>query len=102
MSTTTENVLNNFTEFVHKDSFNSLAGCSVIVGVMTQALKLLIPLNPLIIVFVMSIIVSVVKVILSNDYSRQNIMLAVINVFPLALTAAGGYDLIKTVYAIGD
>lgn len=94
-------IINNFTDFINKDSFNSLASCALIVGIMVQAIKPLTTLNPLIIVFIMSIVVSVVKVVLSNDYSRQNLLLAAINIFPLALTAAGGYDLVTTVASAG-
>lgn len=92
-------IVSTFTEFINKDSFNSLASCALIVGVMTQAIKPITTLNPLVIVFIMSTIVSIVKVVLSNDYSRKNIVLAAINIFPIALTAAGGYDLITTIAA---
>lgn len=94
-TTTGAAIINNFTDFINKDSFNSLASCALIVGIMVQAIKPLTTLNPLIIVFIMSIVVSVVKVVISNDYSRQNLLLAAINIFPLALTAAGGYDIIS-------
>lgn len=100
-TTTNTSAMSNFTEFINKDSFSSLASCALIVGVMTQAIKLIIAINPLLVVFIMSIVVSAVKVVLSNDYSRQNIILAAINIFPLALTAAGGYDLITTVASAG-
>jgi hypothetical protein len=98
---TNTSIMSNFTEFINKDSFSSLASCALIVGIMVQVIKPLTTLNPLLIVFIMSTIVSVIKVVLSNDYSRQNIILAAINIFPLALTAAGGYDLVTTVASAG-
>ena len=58
--------------------------------------KPIISLNPLLMAFIFSMIVSAAKLVLLNDYSKDNIILALINVFPMALTAAGGYDLITS------
>ena len=86
-------IINNF---IDKSSFNSLASCAIIVGIMTQVVKPIISLNPLLMAFIFSIIVSAARLVILNDYGKETIVLALINVFPMALTAAGGYDLITS------
>ena len=92
----TENeVVSKFSEFLGKDTFSSLASCATIVGVLVQIVKSITPIPPLALSFIFSVFISGLKLILSGDYTRDNIVLAVINILPIALTASGGYDVIR-------
>lgn len=94
----TENeIVSRFSEFIGKDSFSSLASCATIVGVLVQIAKSITPIPPLALSFIFSLFISGLKLILSGDYTRQNIVLAVINILPIALTASGGYDVLKNI-----
>lgn len=82
--------------FVTKDSFKSLAGCIALVEAATQALKLLIGslLNPycLWVAFIFSVLVSVVRLILSEKVDRESIILSAVNVIVIFLGAVGTYQ----------
>ena len=94
----TENELvSRFSEFIGKDTFSSLASCATIVGLLVQLVKSITAIPPLALSFIFSAVVSGLKLILSGDYTRQNIVLAVINILPIALTASGGYDVLKNI-----
>ena len=94
----TENeVVSKFSEFLGKDTFSSLASCATIVGVLVQIVKSITPIPPLALSFIFSVFISGLKLILSGDYTRDNIVLAVINILPIALTASGGYDVIRNI-----
>lgn len=94
----TENeIVSKFSEFIEKDTFSSLASCATIVGVLVQLSKFITDIHPLALSFIYSTFISGIKLILSGDYRKQNIVLAVINILPIALTASGGYDVIKNI-----
>lgn len=94
----TENeVVSKFSEFIGKDTFSSLASCATIVGVLVQLSKFITDIPPLALSFIFSIFISGLKLILSGDYTKQNIVLAIINILPIALTASGGYDVLKNI-----
>jgi len=94
----TENeFISRFSEFIGKDTFSSLASCAAIVGVLVQIAKSITAIPPLALSFIFSTVVSGLKLVLSGDYRRENIILAVINVLPIALTASGGYDVLKNI-----
>ena len=94
----TENELvSRFSEFIGKDTFSSLASCATIVGVLVQIAKSITPIPPLALSFIFSTVVSGLKLVLSGDYTRENVLLAVINIIPIALTASGGYDVLKNI-----
>lgn len=86
-----------FSEFIGKDSFSSLASCATIIGVLVQAVKGITPIHPLVLSFIFSTILSGIKIVLSGDYSKDNVMLGIINIIPMALTASGGYDVISKI-----
>lgn len=94
---TQNEVVSKFSEFIGKDSFSSLASCSTIVGILVQAVKEISPLHPLVLSFIFSAIISGIKIVLSGDYSRNNVTLGIINIVPIALTASGGYDVISKI-----
>jgi flagellar biosynthesis protein FliQ len=94
----TENeFVSKFAEFIGKDTFSSLASCATIVGLLVQLVKSITAIPPLALSFIFSAVVSGLKLILSGDYTRQNIVLAVINILPIALTASGGYDVLTNI-----
>lgn len=94
----TENELvSRFSEFIGKDTFSSLASCATIVGVLVQIAKSITAIPPLALSFIFSTVVSGLKLVLSGDYTRENVLLAVINILPIALTASGGYDVLKNI-----
>lgn len=94
----TENeVVEKFSEFIGKESFSSLASCSTIVAIITQVAKSITTIEPILLSFIFSVVVSGLKLVLSGDYSKDNIILAIINIFPMMLTASGGYDLVKRI-----
>ena len=94
---TQNKIIDKFSEFIGKDDFSSLASCSAIVGIIVQAVKEITPIYPLWLSFIFSAVVSGIRLVLSGDYSKENVFLAVINIVPMALTASGGYDVIKKI-----
>lgn len=86
-----------FSDFIGKNSLSTLGSCSAIVGGLTQLFKQFLPIHPLAICFMCATMISIIKLLLSNDYTRYNVLLALINIIPIALTAAGGYDLINKI-----
>lgn len=87
----------DFTDFIGKSSLSTLASCATIVGVIVQATKEFLPLHPLGLSFIFAFILSIIKLVLSGDYTKENVMLAVVNTIPMALTASGGYDVITKI-----
>ena len=94
---TQNKVIDKFSEFIGKDDFSSLATCSAIVGVVVQAVKGITPIHPLGLSFIFSAVLSGIRIVLSGDYSKENIILGLINTIPMALTASGGYDVITKI-----
>lgn len=94
----TENELvSKFSEFIGKDTFSSLASCATIVGLLVQLAKSITNIPPLALSFIFSVFISGLKLVLSGDYRKENIILAIINILPIALTASGGYDVLKNI-----
>ena len=86
-----------FSDFIGKNSLSTLGSCATIVGTLTQLIKQFWAIHPLAICFLSATIISIIKLLLSNDYSKNNVLLAIINIIPIALTASGGYDLITKI-----
>lgn len=86
-----------FSDFIGKNSLSNLGTCATIVGTLTQLFKQILSIHPLAICFMWATIISIIKIIISNDYSKTNVLLAIINIIPIALTASGGYDLINKI-----
>lgn len=91
------NEIYDFTDFIGKSSLATLASCASIVGVIVQATKDLIPLHPLGLSFLFAFILSLIKLIISAEYTKENVMLAIVNTIPMALTASGGYDVLTKI-----
>lgn len=87
-------------DFITLEMFYTLAGCVVIVGLITEGLKHVPKINeisPLYVNFFVSLIVGVIRIFVINDLSWQGIVLGLLNVFVIMFAAAGGYDTITTV-----
>lgn len=87
----------DFTDFIGKNSLSTLASCSTIVGVLVQAFKQVVPIHPLGLSFMFATIISILKLLLSGDYTKNNVILSVFNIIPISLTASGGYDLLNKI-----
>ena len=87
-------------DFITLEMFYTLAGCVVIVGLITEGLKY-VPkvgeVNPLYLNFFVSLIVGVIRIFALGDLSWAGIILGILNIFVIMFAAAGGYDTIKTV-----
>lgn len=94
---TKNEIVNKFSEFIGKDTFSSLASCAAIVGVMVQFFKAWTPIPPILLSFICATIISGLKLVLSGDYTKDNIILSVINILPISLTASGGYDVVRSI-----
>lgn len=94
---TQNEIVIKFSEFVGKDAFSSLASCAAIVGLLVQFFKSITNVPPLGLSIIFSLVISGLKLVLSGDYRRENVVLAIINVVPIALTASGGYDFINQI-----
>lgn len=94
---TKNEIINKFSEFIGKETFSSLASCAAIVGVMVQFFKAWSPIPPILLSFICSAIISGIKLVLSGDYTKDNIILSIINILPISLTASGGYDVVRSI-----
>lgn len=85
-------------EFITPYKLSNLVECSAIVCGIVQALKAFVPLNPVLLAFIAAIFVSASKLLLDIKFDKKAIILAIINVFPIFLTACGSYDALKAVF----
>lgn len=86
-------------EFISIDVFMSLAGCVLVVALITQALKQCLKgVDPLILNFAVSVIIGVIRIFVINDYSFEGVVTGALNIFVLMLAAGGGYDTAKLTY----
>lgn len=87
-------------DFITADMFLSFLGCLTIVSIITQAIKS-IPkadkINPLWYTLIVSVVVSILRVVIINSYTPQDIILGILNTFAIYLGAIGGYETIKQV-----
>ena len=78
--------------------FLSFLRCLTIVSIITQAIKS-IPkadkINPLWYTLIVSVVVSILRVVIINSYTPQDIILGILNTFAIYLGAIGGYETIK-------
>ena len=87
-------------EFITLDMLLSLAGCVVVVGLVTEALKLYFKkINALWLSFAVSLIIGVVRIFVVNDLSLAGIVTGVLNIFVIMLAAGGGYDTVKSIFS---
>lgn len=91
--------LANLDRFLEKESLNSLVVCIVLVVAMTQMVKAICPaVNALIVVTIISALTSYCRMLLNNHLTQDNlierIVMATINIVPIAFGSIGSYDLI--------
>lgn len=85
-------------EFITPHKLSQLTECAAVTCGMVQAIKGFIPLDPVLICFLSAIFVSFSKLILANKWNKQEIILAILNIFPIYLTASGAYDTLKALF----
>ena len=86
-------------EFITLDMLLSLAGCVVVVALVTEALKKYFKnINALWLNFIVSIIIGVVRIFVVNDLSVSGVVTGILNIFVIMLAAGGGYDTVKTIF----
>ena len=85
-------------EFITLDMLLSLAGCIVIVSIITQALKqYFTKINALLLNFCISLIIGVIRIFVIKDLSIEGIITGILNIFVIMLASGGSYDTIKTI-----
>lgn len=90
-------------EFITLDMLLSLAGCVTIVAIVTEALKKYFPkVNALLLNFICSIIIGVIRIIFMADFTLVGIITGILNIFVIMLAAGGGYDTVKTIVKGGE
>ena len=87
-------------DFITLEMLLSLAGCVVVVGLVTEALKLYFKkINALWLNLVVSLVIGVVRIFVINDLSLAGIVTGVLNIFFIMLAAGGGYDTVKSIFS---
>lgn len=87
-------------DFITLEMLLSLAGCVVVVGLVTEALKLYFKkINALWLNLVVSLIIGVVRIFVINDLSLAGIVTGVLNIFVIMLAAGGGYDTVRSIFS---
>ncbi len=85
-------------EFITPYKLSNLIECAAIVCGMVQSIKFFVPLNPVLLAFISAIFVSAAKLLLDKKFDKQSTILAILNVFPIFLTACGSYDTLKSLF----
>ena len=84
-------------EFITLDMLLSLAGCVVIVAIVTEALKKYFKnINALLLNLIVSVIIGIVRIFVVNDLTLVGIVTGILNIFVIMLAAGGGYDTVKS------
>ena len=85
-------------EFITLDMLLSLAGCVMIVAIVTEALKKYFSkINALWLNFTCSLLIGILRIFVIKDFSIEGIITGVLNIFVIMLAAGGGYDTVKSI-----
>ena len=85
-------------EFISLDMLLSLAGCVMIVAVVTEALKKYFAnINALWLNFTCSLLIGILRIFVVNDFTVNGIITGILNIFVIMLAAGGGYDTVKSI-----
>lgn len=85
-------------EFISLDMLLSLAGCVMIVAIVTEALKKYFAnINALWLNFACSLIIGILRIFVVNDFTVNGIITGILNIFVIMLAAGGGYDTVKSI-----
>lgn len=87
----------NISEFITEKSLANLGTCAVICSLITESFKIFLPFDPIIINLCVAMALNISKLLVSEDFTVKNVILSIINIFPIALTASGGYDILKDI-----
>ena len=88
---------NSISEFITEKNLMNLGSCALICAVITESFKMFLSVDPIIINLFVAMVLSLSKLLISEDFTIKNVILGVINIFPIALTASGGYDILKDI-----
>lgn len=87
-------------DFITLDMLLSLAGCVVVVGLVTEALKKYFKnINALWLNFFISLIIGVLRIFVVGDLTIAGIITGILNIFVIMLAAGGGYDTAKAIFS---
>lgn len=85
--------MENLKSFIDKNVFKTLSGCIFIVELLTQSLKQLFPnVEGVWIAFIFSCLVALVRLLFNDKYTRDDIILSIINIVPIFLGSVGIYE----------
>lgn len=79
-------------QFITHEMFMSLSGCTVLVCSMVQILKGYINISPLFINLICSFFVTIIRMILKEDFTLKGILLGLMQIIPIMLSATGTYE----------
>ena len=83
--------------FISKDMFLNLAGCIALVCAIVQLAKGYIPLNPIWLNLIASVIVTATRIAFIGDFSFAGIVLGILNIIPILFGASGCYEVGKNI-----
>lgn len=83
--------------FISKDMFKNLAGCILIVEACTETAKMLLGdfyahFLGLWLAFIFSILISFIRFLFEGEYTKDGVILAVVNILPIFLGCVGVYQ----------
>lgn len=81
--------------FINIDTFKSLIGCVAIVTATVQLIKQYININPILINFIISLVVCIIRIFAIGDLSVTGILMGIINIIPILLSSTGTYEVGK-------
>ena len=87
-------------DFITMEMFLTLAGCLVIVAIITQAIKNIPPLkdiNSAWSALIVSTVVGIIRLFFVADFSATGITLGILNIFVIFLASIGGYESVKQI-----
>ncbi len=87
----------NKSGFITEKSLANLGTCAVVCTLTAESFKMFLNIDPIIINLVVATVLSLSKLLISEDFTVKNMILSIINIFPIVLTASGGYDILKDI-----
>lgn len=86
--------MHNINSLIETNMLKSLVGCVGIVEICTESVKYLWnDINGAWVAFIFSVIVSMVSFLLGDDFSKNTLILAILNIFPIFLCSVGIYEI---------
>ena len=85
-------------DLITLDMFLSLAGCIVVVGILTQACKYIPGVSKvpsLWVNFIISVIVGIIRLCVVNDFSAGGITIGILNIFVILVATSGTYEVVS-------